>query len=73
MELTDSSRTVPDNAWEFSEFDWTLDYTAMIPGIDWLSGSVGAIYYRFPNQIYRPDNRNLRRLEPAQSSFDAVI
>lgn len=54
MELTDSSRTVPDNAWEFSEFDYTLDYTAMIPGTDWLSGSVGAIYYRFPNQIYDP-------------------
>ncbi len=54
MELTDSSRIVPDNAWEFSEFDYTLDYTAKIPGIDWLNGSVGVIYYRFPNQIYDP-------------------
>ena len=54
MTLTDSDKTVPDNAWEFSEYDLTLDYTAAIPGIDWLSGSVGVIYYRFPNQVYDP-------------------
>ena len=50
MDLTNRSAAAPDNAWEFSEFDWTLDYTSKIPGIDWLTGSVGAIYYRFPNQ-----------------------
>ena len=49
LDLTNKSKTAPDNAWEFSEYDWTLDYTNTIPGIDWLSGSVGAIYYQFPN------------------------
>jgi len=49
IDLTNKSKTAPDNAWEFSEYDWTLDYTNTIPGIDWLSGSVGAIYYQFPN------------------------
>jgi hypothetical protein len=43
-----------DTSGEFSEFDWTLDYTSKIPGLDWLSGSVGAIYYRFPNTSYEP-------------------
>jgi hypothetical protein len=49
LDLTNRSKTAPDNAWEFSEYDWTLDYTNTIPGTDWLSGSVGAIYYQFPN------------------------
>jgi hypothetical protein len=54
MTLANSDKVVPDNAWEFSEHDYTLDYTATIPGIDWLTGSVGVIYYRFPNQVYDP-------------------
>jgi hypothetical protein len=54
LDLTDDSATAPDNAWEFSEFDYTLDYTAAIPGIDWLSGSIGVIYYRFPNTVFDP-------------------
>jgi hypothetical protein len=54
MNLADKDNIVPDNAGEFSEFDWTLDYTAVIPGIEWLTGSVGVIYYRFPNQSYDP-------------------
>jgi hypothetical protein len=54
MDLTNKSQTAPDNAWEFSEFDYTLDYTSAIPGIDWLSGSVGVIYYRFPNTVFDP-------------------
>jgi hypothetical protein len=49
IDLTNKSATAPDNAWEFSEYDWTLDYTNTIPGIDWLSGSIGTIYYQFPN------------------------
>jgi hypothetical protein len=54
IDLTNKSATAPDNAWEFSEFDYTLDYTSAIPGIDWLSGSVGVIYYRFPNTAFDP-------------------
>ena len=54
IDLTDRSQTAPDNAWEFSEFDYTLDYTATVPGADWLNFSVGAIYYRFPNTVFAP-------------------
>ena len=50
IDLTNKSKTAPDNAWEFSEFDWTLDYTTTLPDANWLSVSVGTIYYRFPNQ-----------------------
>jgi hypothetical protein len=39
---------------EFTEFDYSLDYTALIPGQELLSFSVGTIYYRFPNQVYDP-------------------
>jgi hypothetical protein len=54
LDLTDDSQTAPDNAGEFSEFDYTLDYSFDLPEIDWLSFSVGAIYYRFPNTPYSP-------------------
>jgi hypothetical protein len=54
MDLDNSSKIVPDNAGEFSEFDYTLDYTAVMPGIDNLNYSLGTIYYRFPNQVFRP-------------------
>lgn len=54
MNLTDSDKIVPDNAGEFSEFDWTLDYSNTMPGADWLGFSVGTIYYRFPNQVFHP-------------------
>jgi len=40
---------VNDHSGEFTEFDYSLDYTHAIPGIDWLSGSAGMIYYTFPN------------------------
>jgi hypothetical protein len=49
IDMTDKSETAPDNAWEFSEYDWTLDYTTTIPDINWVSLSVGTIYYQFPN------------------------
>lgn len=39
---------------EFTEFDYSLDYTTLIPGQDVLSFSVGTIYYRFPNQPFDP-------------------
>lgn len=54
MDLTNRSQTAPDNAWEFSEFDYTLDYSGTMPGTDWLGFSVGTIYYRFPNTVFEP-------------------
>ncbi len=54
MDMTNKSLTAPDNAGEFSEFDYTLDYSGTMPGIDWLGFSVGTIYYRFPNTVFEP-------------------
>ncbi len=54
MNLKNNDKIVPDNAGEFSEFDWTLDYTNALPGIEGVNYSVGVIYYRFPNQVYKP-------------------
>jgi hypothetical protein len=54
MELSDHSKIVPDNAGEFSEFDWGLDYTNTMPDANWLSYSAGVLYYRFPNQPFDP-------------------
>jgi len=51
MDLTDRSKAAPDNEWQFSEFDWSLDYTTAIPEANWVSWSVGTIYYRFPDQV----------------------
>ena len=39
---------------ESTEFDYSLDYTVAIPGLDLLSFSAGTIYYRFPNQPFEP-------------------
>ncbi len=39
---------------EFNEFDYTLDYMAAVPGQDLLSFSLGVIYYRFPNTVFKP-------------------
>jgi hypothetical protein len=38
-----------DNAGEITEVDYSLDYTSAIPGLEFLSGSVGVIHYDFPN------------------------
>jgi hypothetical protein len=54
IDLTNDSQTAPDNAWEFSEFDYTLGYTTAVPDMNWLNVSVGAIYYRFPNTPFEP-------------------
>jgi hypothetical protein len=54
MDMTNKSLTAPDNAGEFSEFDFSLDYSGTVPGTDWLGFSVGTIYYRFPNTIFEP-------------------
>ena len=40
---------INDNGGNFTEFDYTLDYTNTIPGLDWLSGSAGVIHYTFPH------------------------
>jgi hypothetical protein len=49
LDMTNKSKTAPDNAGEFSEYDLTLDYTTTIPDFNWVSWSVGTIYYQFPN------------------------
>jgi hypothetical protein len=54
LDLTNKSQTAPDNAWEFSEFDYTLDYSGKVPDVNWLNFSVGTIYYRFPNTGFKP-------------------
>ncbi len=38
-----------DNGGNITEVDYTLDYTAAIPGIDGIDWSIGVIYYEFPN------------------------
>ena len=43
-----------DNAGEFTEVDYTLDYTNTLPGIDGVNWSVGVIHYRFPNTSFEP-------------------
>jgi len=45
VDMTDYS----DNKWEFTEYDWAVGYADTIPGVDFLSYSVGAIYYHFPS------------------------
>jgi hypothetical protein len=54
LDMTNKSHTAPDNAGEFSEFDYTLDYTNTVPDVNWLNFSVGTIYYRFPNTGSKP-------------------
>jgi hypothetical protein len=44
--------SVNDNSGEFTELDYTLDYTGAVPGIEGLSYSVGMIYYDFPNTAF---------------------
>ncbi len=47
MDLTNGSQTIPDNAGEFQEIDYTLDYSNSVPGLDKLGFSVGVIHYLF--------------------------
>ncbi len=44
LELT----TVNENNGEFSEVDYTVDYSGKLPGLEKISYSVGAIFYDFP-------------------------
>jgi len=43
-----------DNSGEFSELDYSLDYSAAVPGFDWLNFSLGTIHYEFPNTVFKP-------------------
>lgn len=45
---SDMTGETVDN-WEFTELDYTLDYSGTVPGVDVLGYSIGAIYYDFPN------------------------
>ena len=35
--------------WEFIEYDYYADYSFSLPDVDWVSFSVGYIYYEFPS------------------------
>lgn len=50
LDLTNSNA----NDGEFTEFDYTLDYSGAIPGTGCVKFSVGAIHYRFPNTRFNP-------------------
>ena len=50
LDLTNAN----DNSGEFSEWDFSLDYSAAVPGVEVLGFSVGAIHYHFPS--IRPAN-----------------
>lgn len=50
LDLTNSN----GNSSEFTEFDYTLDYTAAIPGVESVSFSAGVIHYRFPSTPFNP-------------------
>ncbi|UCG56444.1 MAG: hypothetical protein JSU70_16470 [Phycisphaerales bacterium] len=41
--------TVNGNSGEFTEVDYSIDYSRQFPRIEWLGYSVGLIYYDFPN------------------------
>ena len=47
LDLTNGSQTIPDNAGEFQEIDYTLDYSNSIPGMEKVGFSVGVIHYLF--------------------------
>lgn len=49
LELTN----INGNSGDFSELDYSLDYSAAMPGIDGVGYSVGAIYYDFPGTVVK--------------------
>ena len=40
--------SVNDSAGDFTEYDYSLDYSGQIPGLETVGYSVGLIYYQFP-------------------------
>ncbi len=55
---SDMTGETVDN-WEFTELDYTLDYSGTVPGVDVLGYSIGAIYYDFPNSGGAPGTTEL--------------
>ncbi|MFH1719313.1 MAG: hypothetical protein ABIF19_18320 [Planctomycetota bacterium] len=51
LDLTDEN----GNNGEFSEIDLTLDYSAQVPGMDYLGYSLGVIHYDFPINVGADD------------------
>lgn len=49
IDLTNGSQTIPNNAGEFQEIDYALDYSNSVPGLEKLGFSVGTIHYLFTN------------------------
>lgn len=45
LDMTDSN----DNSGEFTEYDFSLDYSVAVPGAEGLGFSIGAIQYNFPS------------------------
>ncbi len=50
LDLTGENR----NCGQFTEFDYSIDYSASVPDINGVSFSVGALYYDFPNTDSKP-------------------
>ncbi len=50
LELTNSR----EHAGEFTEFDYGLDYTNSIAEMNWISLSIGVLYYDFPGTSEKP-------------------
>lgn len=45
LDMTDSN----GEKGEFTEYDFAIDYSAAVPGVEGIDFSIGAIYYRFPS------------------------
>jgi len=49
IDLAGQSQTVPDNAGEFSEAEYSVEYSAAMPGLKKMGFTAGAIQYYFPS------------------------
>lgn len=49
IDLTNGSHFAPQNAGDFSEIDYALDYSRPLPGFPKIGFSLGVIHYLFPN------------------------
>jgi hypothetical protein len=52
IDLTNDSQSVPNNAGDFSEIDYSLDYSHSL-GVSKLGFSLGVIQYLFPNTTFQ--------------------
>ena len=73
IDLTNGSQSVPNNAGEFSEIDYTLDYSASIPGAKKLGVSVGVIHYLFPNTTFSHHRLRVARPNLVHSSRHSLV